>query len=81
MNAKERFYSAMARETIHRITANKDNWTSFLSTVGRNYEFAYPEQVMIFAQRPGASFCKPYEDWNTDQFRRYVRRGSKGILF
>ena len=79
MNAKERFYSAMARETIHRITANKDNWTSFLSTMGRNYEFTYPEQVMIFAQRPGASFCKPYEDWNTDQFRRYVRRGSKGI--
>ena len=29
MNAKERFYSGMARETIHRITANKDNWTSF----------------------------------------------------
>ena len=35
MNAKERFYSGMARETIHRITANKDNWTSFLTTMGR----------------------------------------------
>ena len=79
MNAKERFYSGMARETIHRITANKDNWTSFLTTMGRNYDFSYPEQVMIYAQRPSATFCKPYEDWNNDQFKRYVRRGSKGI--
>ena len=79
MNAKERFYSGMARETIHRITANKDNWTSFLTTMGRNYDFSYPEQVMIYAQRPSATFCKPYEAWNNDQFKRYVRRGSKGI--
>lgn len=28
MNAKERFYSGMARETISKITANKDNWTA-----------------------------------------------------
>ena len=48
MNAKERLYSGMARETIYRITANKDNWTSFLTTMGRNYDFSYPEQVMIY---------------------------------
>ena len=79
MNAKERFYSGMAKETINRITANKDNWTSFLTTMARNYEFTYPEQVMIYAQRPGATFCKPYEEWNDEKYRRYVRRGSTGI--
>ena len=39
MNAKERFYSGLARETIGKITSNKDSWTSFLVTVSRNYEF------------------------------------------
>ena len=79
MNAKERFYSGLARETISRITANKDNWTAFLTTMARNYDFTYPEQVMIYAQRPNATFCKPYEEWNDEKYRRYVRRGSTGI--
>ena len=79
MNAKERFYSGMARETIGKITANKDNWTAFLTTMARNYDFTYPEQVMIYAQRPNATFCKPYEEWNDEKFRRYVKRGSTGI--
>ena len=51
MNPKERYYSGVARETIHRITANRENWTSFLATMARNYDFTYPEQVMIYAQR------------------------------
>lgn len=79
MNAKERFYSGLARETIGKITSNKDNWTSFLVTMSRNYEFNYPEQVMIYAQRPNATFCKPYDEWNDEKYRRYVRRGSTGI--
>ena len=24
-------------------------------------------------------FCKPYEDWNAENYRRYVKRGSTGI--
>ena len=79
MNAKERFYSGLARETIGKITSDKDNWTSFLVTMSRNYEFTYPEQVMIYAQRPNATFCKPYDEWNDEKYRRYVRRGSTGI--
>lgn len=42
MNAKERFYSGLAKETIGKITSNTDNWTSFLRTMSRNYEFTYP---------------------------------------
>ena len=76
MNAKERFYSGLAKETIGKITSNTDNWTSFLRTMSRNYEFTYPEQVMIYAQRPNATFCKPYEDWNAENYRRY-----SGILW
>lgn len=58
MNAKERFYSGLAKETIGKITSNTDNWTSFLRTMSRNYEFTYPEQVMIYARnRIGLSRC------------------------
>lgn len=52
MNPKERYYSGVARETIHRITANRENWTSFLATMARNYDFTYPEQVMIMRSVP-----------------------------
>ena len=79
MNLKARYYSGVARNTIKKITANRENWTSFLTTMARNYEFTYPEQVMIYAQRPNATLCKPYEEWNTDEYRRYVKRGSTGI--
>ena len=78
MNGKTKFYLSVARETLGKITANHANWTSFLTTMAWNYEFTYPEQVMIYAQRPNAVFCKSYEEWN-EQYGRYVKRGSKGI--
>ena len=78
MNAKERFYSGMAAHTISQITTNLNQWTSFLTTIGRNYDFTYPEQVMIHAQRPDATLCKEYDSWLEDK-NRYVKRGSKGI--
>ena len=79
MNAKERFYSGVARETIKKVTSTRENWTSLLTTMARNYEFTYPEQIMIYAQRPNAVFCKPYDEWNNENYRRYVKRGSTGI--
>lgn len=78
MNAKEKFYSGMAAHTISKITANRDNWTSFLNTMGRNYGFTYPEQIMIHSQRPDATLCKEYDAWREEK-NRYVKRGSKGI--
>lgn len=31
-----------------------------------------PEQVMIYAQRPDATLCKKYDEWNSDDYKRYV---------
>lgn len=78
MNAKERFYSGMAAHTISQITSSRNQWTSFLTTIGRNYGFTYPEQIMIHAQRPEATLCKEYDSWLNEK-NRYVKRGSKGI--
>ena len=38
----------------------------------------YPDQLMIYAQRPDATACAEYDVWN-NKMNRYVRRGSKGI--
>lgn len=78
MNEKERYYAFVASSTIDEITKSMESWTSFLSTMGRNYDFSYPEQVMIYAQRPNATLCKEFDDWRDDKLR-YVKRGSKGI--
>lgn len=78
MNEKEKYYAHVASNTIHAIAKSMDSWTSFLSTMGRNYDFSYPEQVMIHAQRPNATLCKEFDDWREEKFR-YVKRGSKGI--
>ena len=78
MNEKEKFYSAMATYTINQMTANRQHWTSFLTTMGRNFGFTYPEQVMIHAQRPDATLCKDYDAWREEK-NRYVKRGAKGI--
>ena len=78
MNEKEKYYAHVATKTIHEITKSMDSWTSFLSTIGRNYDFSYPEQIMIYAQRPNATLCKEFDAWK-DEKLRYVKRGSKGI--
>ena len=46
--------------------------------MSRNYKYGFADQLMIHAQRPGATACASYEVWN-DTMRRYVRRGAKGI--
>lgn len=55
MNAKERFYSGLAKETIGKITSNTDNWTSFLRTMSRNYDTRIKQrnstQVTIQSER------------------------------
>ena len=60
MNAKERFYSGLAKETIGKITSNTDNWTSFLRTMSRkplatfkhisskNADYGAAEQYLTF---------------------------------
>lgn len=68
----------MAEETAKKITWNMDNWTAFLRTASRLYKYPFQEQLLIFAQRPGATACADYELWNR-VMRRYVRRGGHGI--
>ena len=78
MPAKVDTYLALARETAQVLAGSVGAWTAFLDTASRLYKYPFADQLMIHAQRPGATACASYEVWN-DTMRRYVRRGAKGI--
>jgi hypothetical protein len=78
MASKLQFYQALSEQTVGEITRLRGNWMRFLDTVARMYKYSFPEQALIFAQRPNAVAVAPIELWN-ESFDRWVRRGSKGI--
>ena len=78
MPAKVDTYLDLARETAQVLAGSAGAWTAFLDTASRLYKYPFADQLMIHAQRPGATACASYEVWN-DTMRRYVRRGAKGI--
>ena len=78
MPNKLQSYTQMAEQVAAGLTGNYQRWTAFLTTAARLYKYPFPEQMMIFAQRPDATACAEYDLWN-NTMGRYVRRGSKGI--
>ena len=78
MSEKTLYYAKLAEDTARRLTGNWERWAGFLSTAARLYKYPYPDQLMIYVQRPDATACASYDVWN-DRMNRYVRRGSKGI--
>ncbi len=78
MSQKTLYYAQLAEDTARRLTGNWERWAGFLATASRLYKYPYPDQLMIYVQRPDATACASYDVWN-DRMNRYVRRGSKGI--
>ena len=78
MANKTQAYLQMSQDTARQITGSYQKWTEFLSTAGRLYKYPFPEQLMIYAQRPEATACAEYDFWNK-RMRRYIRRGATGI--
>ena len=78
MPNKAEHYAQMADQTAVKLTSSWQEWAAFLTTAARLYKYPYPEQLMIYAQRPDATACAEYDLWNKTM-GRYVRRGSQGI--
>ena len=70
--------AALADASLRRAVDLRVEWAALLGTISRLYKYPFADQLMIHAQRPGATACASYEVWN-DTMRRYVRRGAKGI--
>ncbi len=79
MTRKANAISTLARETMARIVGSPAEWESFLRSAARMYKYAFPEQVLIYAQRPDATACATLELWNRCKYRRWVKPGAVGI--
>ena len=78
MPNKTEKYLALACKTADSFSRQWEHWAEFLITAAWLYKYSYPDQLMIYAQRPDATACAEYDVWN-NKMNRYVRRGSKGI--
>lgn len=78
MPTKADTYRQMSDHATQNLTAQIKDWTRFLLTAGRCYKYRFPDQVMIYAQRPEATACAEFDLW-TRRMNRHIRRGSKGI--
>lgn len=79
MTRKATAISTLARETMARIVGSPAEWEAFLRSAARMYKYAFPEQVLIYAQRPNATACATLEQWNRCRYRRWVKPGAVGI--
>ena len=78
MSKKTEEYIALANRTADSLSQRWEHWAEFLITASHLYKYSFPEQLMIYAQRPDATACAEYDIW-VSRMNRYVRKGSKGI--
>ena len=78
MSKKTEEYLALANRTANSLSQRWEHWAEFLITASHLYKYSFPEQLMIYAQRPDATACAEYDIW-VSRMNRYVRKGSKGI--
>ncbi len=78
MASKLQIVTAVFNDEVIKATENKQNWTSFLRTAANNYKYSFPDQILIFAQKPEATACAEISFWN-EKFNRWVNRGATGI--
>ena len=45
----------LTEEVAKDVAANPQEWMRFLNTASRLYRYTFPEQLLIYAQRPGSN--------------------------
>ena len=75
---QEKIEAALARidEGMEHISTDKD-WMEFLAFQSRFYRYSFRNTMLIYQQKPGATFVKGFKAWN--HLGRYVKKGAKGI--
>lgn len=77
-NNQEKIQEALTRIDTALENINTDaDWLAYLTFQSRFYNYSAGNILLIYAQKPQASFVKGYKAWN--QLGRYVKKGAKGI--
>ena len=66
MPNKTEKYLALACKTADSFSRQWEHWAEFLITAARLYKYSYPDQLMIYAQRPDATACAEYDVFQHD---------------
>ena len=68
----------LTEEVAKDVASSPQEWMRFLNTASRLYKYTFPEQLLIYAQRPEATAVASMEIWNQKMYR-WIKKGSKGI--
>ena len=68
----------LTEEVAKDVAASPQEWMRFLNTASRLYKYTFPEQLLIYTQRPEATAVASMEIWNQKMYR-WIKKGSKGI--
>ncbi|WDV44098.1 hypothetical protein PV797_11225 [Clostridiaceae bacterium M8S5] len=64
--------------TLTEIVKNKNEWIKFLDFYTRVYKHTFDDVVLIYAQRPNATFVADMKTWN-QKVGRWIKKGAKSI--
>lgn len=67
-----------AHQAIADVADNADSWRSFLRSAAYTTHYAFPNQALIYSQRPGATMLADIDTWNRAA-GRWVNRGARGV--
>ena len=68
----------LTEEVAKDVAASPQEWMRFLDIASKLYKYTFPEQLLIYAQRPEATAVASMEIWNQKMYR-WIKKGSKGI--
>lgn len=55
-----------------------DKWKQYLTTMSKFHTYSFNNTILIYSQKPEASYIAGYYKWK-NEFNRQVKRGEKGI--
>ena len=67
-----------AHQAIADVADNADSWRAFLRSAAYTTHYAFPNQALIYSQRPGATILADIDTWNRAA-GRWVNRGAHGV--
>ena len=67
-----------AHQAIADVADNADSWRAFLRSAAYTTHYAFPNQALIYSQRPGATILADIDTWNRAA-GRWVNRGARGV--
>ena len=54
----------LARALVGQVTESGESWKAFLDSAAYTYNYAFPNQLLIFSQRPDATAVASIDYWN-----------------